>query len=119
MKRRRQRQRCSRIHAQVRSKIEESGVGNRWEFDVKRLFDRTNYMAERCRDLYVAAEALGHFHNILGNELKAVTGDSAGINRVTKQVEALVRPPAAPLSLHRVSALCSAQRRAWFPAVLR
>jgi hypothetical protein len=41
---------------QVRSKIEESGLGNRWEFDVKKLFDHTNYMAERCTDLFTAAQ---------------------------------------------------------------
>ena len=45
---------------QVRSKIEESGLGNRWEFDVKKLFDHTNYMAERCTDLFTAAQVPRH-----------------------------------------------------------
>ena len=63
------------------------GLGNRWEFNVKKLFDHTNYMAERCKDLYTAAQALEHFHNILGNELKAVTGDAEGINAVMEEVK--------------------------------
>jgi dynein heavy chain len=74
-------------YQKVRNKIEESGLGNRWEFDVKKLFDHTNYMAERCKDLYTAAQALEHFHNILGNELKAVTGDAEGINAVMEEVK--------------------------------
>jgi dynein heavy chain len=35
----------------VRKKIEDSGRDVRWEFDRKRLFDRTKYMATRCQDL--------------------------------------------------------------------
>lgn len=36
----------------VRAEIEESGRGARWEFDRKRLFERTDYMASICQDLY-------------------------------------------------------------------
>ena len=35
----------------TRAKIEESGRDSRWEFDRKRLFERTDYMAKICQDL--------------------------------------------------------------------
>jgi dynein heavy chain len=35
----------------VRQKIEESGTDHRWQFDRKRLFEQTNYMAKVCQDL--------------------------------------------------------------------
>jgi dynein heavy chain, axonemal len=44
----------------VRQKIEESGTDHRWQFDRKRLFEQTNYMAKVCSDLgEVRAAALG------------------------------------------------------------
>lgn len=36
----------------VRKKIETSGRDARWEFDRKRLFDRSDYMAQICEDIY-------------------------------------------------------------------
>lgn len=36
----------------IRAKIEASGREARWEFDRKRLFERTDYMATICQDLY-------------------------------------------------------------------
>lgn len=36
---------------EVRQKIEESGTDHRWQFDRKRLFEQTNYMAKVCSDL--------------------------------------------------------------------
>lgn len=40
----------------VRAKIEASGRDARWEFDRKRLFDRTDYMANICNDLHKVAQ---------------------------------------------------------------
>lgn len=37
---------------EVRDMIEKSGRESRWEFDRKRLFDRSDYMASVCQDLY-------------------------------------------------------------------
>ena len=39
----------------VREKIEQSGTDHRWEFDRKRLFESTNYMAKICQDLFDVA----------------------------------------------------------------
>lgn len=40
----------------MRAKIEASGRDARWEFDRKRLFERTDYMATICQDIYNVAE---------------------------------------------------------------
>ena len=40
----------------VRAKIEASGRDARWEFDRKRLFERTDYMASICNDLHKVAQ---------------------------------------------------------------
>ena len=36
---------------EVRASIEASGRDARWEFDRKKLFEKTNYMADICHDL--------------------------------------------------------------------
>ena len=43
---------------EVRAKIEASGRDARWEFDRKRLFERTDYMAKICEDLYEVAQVI-------------------------------------------------------------
>ena len=76
----------------IRKTIEETGRDNRWEFDMKRLFDHTKYMVVICADLIEVAEVLEQFYNIFGPELKAVTGDPQQIDEVIKRVEALIWP---------------------------
>jgi hypothetical protein len=76
----------------VREKIEQSGTDHRWEFDRKRLFEQSNYMARICENLSEVATVLDQFHKFLGPELKSVTGDSAGIDEVMARVESLVIP---------------------------
>jgi dynein heavy chain len=72
--------------------IFESGRDNRWEFSKKMLFDRTDYMAKRCEDLFEVAQVQDHFRNILGSKLKVVTGDAQGIDAVIRRVDSLVLP---------------------------
>ena len=76
----------------VRAKIEASGRDARWEFDRKRLFERTDYMASICEDLHEVATVMEEFYNIFGPELKAVTGDPKRIEDVLKRVDGLVKP---------------------------
>ncbi|KAJ3224095.1 Dynein heavy chain 10, axonemal [Clydaea vesicula] len=76
----------------VRERIEQSGRDQRWEFDRKKLFELTDYMALRCTNLCEIAEVMEQFYNIFGPELKAVTGDPQQIDEVIKRVEALVVP---------------------------
>ncbi|XP_071826175.1 dynein axonemal heavy chain 10-like isoform X2 [Apostichopus japonicus] len=77
---------------EVRAKIEASGRDARWEFDRKRLFERTDYMATICQDIYNVAQVLEEFYNIFGPELKSVTGDPQRIEEVLKRVDGLVDP---------------------------
>lgn len=35
----------------TRQRIEDSGKGARWEFDRRKLFSASNYMARVCKDL--------------------------------------------------------------------
>ncbi|XP_051831868.1 dynein axonemal heavy chain 10 [Antechinus flavipes] len=76
----------------VRAKIEASGREPRWEFDRKRLFERTDYMATICQDLYDILQVIEEFYNIFGPELKAVTGDPKRIDDVLCRVDGLVSP---------------------------
>ncbi|KAI8922930.1 hypothetical protein BC831DRAFT_55734 [Entophlyctis helioformis] len=82
----------STTYFQVRERIEQSGRDQRWEFDRKKLFEQTNYMALRCADLFEIAEVMEQFYSIFGPELKAVTGDPQAIDEVIKRVEALIVP---------------------------
>uniref|UniRef100_A0A7N5KMZ2 Dynein axonemal heavy chain 10 n=1 Tax=Ailuropoda melanoleuca TaxID=9646 RepID=A0A7N5KMZ2_AILME len=76
----------------TRAKIEASGRGARWEFDRKRLFERTDYMASICQDLCDILQVMEEFYNIFGPELKAVTGDPKRIDDVLCRVDSLVTP---------------------------
>ena len=76
----------------VREKIEISGRDARWEFDRKRLFERTNYMATICGDLKGLVETVEGYKKFLGPELKAVTGDAQGIEDVVRKVLNMVEP---------------------------
>jgi dynein heavy chain len=76
----------------VRERIEASGRDARWEFDRKRLFERTTYMASVCADLRRVVEVVDDFKRFLGPELKAVTGDPQGIDDVIQRVDSMVEP---------------------------
>lgn len=47
----------------TRQKIEDSGKGQRWEFDKNKLFAASDYMAKVCRDIYkFAMVSIPRFH---------------------------------------------------------
>ncbi|XP_054466216.1 dynein axonemal heavy chain 10 [Anoplopoma fimbria] len=77
---------------QVRAEIEESDRNPRWEFDRKRLFERTDYMASICQDYYNVLQILEEFYNNFGPELKSVTGDPKRVDEVLCSVDGLVLP---------------------------
>ena len=54
----------------------------RWEFDRKKLFERTSYMSSICNDLAHIVEVVNEFLYFLGPELKTVTGDVQGIDAI-------------------------------------
>lgn len=76
----------------IRVKMERSESEHRWNFDRKELFMKTDYSRDICQDMLEIVEALDHFRKFLGPELKAVTGDSAGIDQVLQRVESLTVP---------------------------
>eukprot|EP00062_Callorhinchus_milii_P021625 gi/632978548/ref/XP_007905975.1/ PREDICTED: dynein heavy chain 10, axonemal [Callorhinchus milii] len=76
----------------VRARIEASGRDQRWEFDRKRLFEKTDYMITICQDLHNILQIREEFYNIFGSELKAVTGDPKRIDDVVQRVNDLVLP---------------------------
>ena len=47
---------------ETRAKIEASGRDARWEFDRKRLFERTDYMATICEDIHEVAQVSYNIH---------------------------------------------------------
>ncbi|XP_051514176.1 dynein axonemal heavy chain 10 [Myxocyprinus asiaticus] len=77
---------------EVRAQIEASDRDPRWEFDRKKLFEKTDYMASICQDLYNILQTLDEFYIIFGPELKAVTGDPKRIDDVLRRVDCLVVP---------------------------
>ncbi|NWS40185.1 DYH10 protein, partial [Probosciger aterrimus] len=76
----------------VRAQIEASGREPRWEFDQKRLFGKTDYMASVCQDLIDILQVTEEFYNIFGPELKAVTGNPNHVDDLLKRVNELTRP---------------------------
>ncbi|KAH1015210.1 dynein axonemal heavy chain 10 [Dendroctonus ponderosae] len=73
----------------TRQKIEDSGKGQRWEFDKSKLFASSDYMAKVCRDIYKFAMTVSHFKNIFGPELRAIVSDPQTIDNVAKRVDKL------------------------------
>ena len=76
----------------VREKIEVSGRDARWEFPKQLLFARTNYMIEICVDLIKIVEIVDDFIKFLGPDLKSVTGDIHGIERMVQRVKDMFEP---------------------------
>ncbi|KFZ50045.1 Dynein heavy chain 10, axonemal, partial [Podiceps cristatus] len=76
----------------VRAQIEASGREQHWEFDRKRLFEKTDYMTSVCQDLYDILQVIEEFYNIFGPELKAVTGDPKRIDDLLRGVNGLTSP---------------------------
>uniref|UniRef100_UPI00398F6830 dynein axonemal heavy chain 10 isoform X2 n=1 Tax=Pristiophorus japonicus TaxID=55135 RepID=UPI00398F6830 len=76
----------------IRFKIEASGRDQRWEFDRKKLFEKTDYMIVICQCIHDILQIREEFYNIFGPELKAVTGDPKRIDDVVKRVNDLVVP---------------------------
>jgi dynein heavy chain len=77
-------------YLKVREKIEASGRDSRWEFDRRKLFDKTDYQAFICNELIKISVVLEEFYNIFGPELKAVTGEPKRIEEVSQKVKNLV-----------------------------
>ena len=49
-------------YLEVRKRIEQSGRDARWEFDRKKLFDRSDYIAQICNDIHSVAQVCTHVY---------------------------------------------------------
>ncbi|KFO71450.1 Dynein heavy chain 10, axonemal, partial [Cuculus canorus] len=76
----------------VRAQIEASGREQHWEFDRKCLFEKTDYMASVCQDLYDILQIVEELYNVFNPELKAVTGDPKHIDDLVRGLKGLTRP---------------------------
>ncbi|NWU75337.1 DYH10 protein, partial [Onychorhynchus coronatus] len=75
------------------AQVEESGSERFWKFDVKRFFEKTDYMAAVCQDLYSIFQVVTEeLYNIFIPELTTVTENPKGIEALLKGVNALTSP---------------------------
>ncbi|KAG7199559.1 hypothetical protein KM043_014170 [Ampulex compressa] len=79
-------------YLKTREEIELSGKGTRWEFDQRRLFQDTEYIAVVCNDLNKTTCVLQDFYNIFGADLKSIINDPAQIDAIVKRVDRLIVP---------------------------
>ena len=84
------------VYLHVRERIEMSGRDARWEFDRKRLFEQTDYLAKVCQDLHQVVTVVDELQRLLGPELKAVTGDTQAVDNVRRRVHRMVEPVCNP-----------------------
>ncbi|NWR76527.1 DYH10 protein, partial [Centropus unirufus] len=77
----------------VRAQIEASGREQHWEFDRKRLFEKTDYMASVCQDLYDILQVITEeLNSVFSPELTIVTADPERIDDLVRRVNGLARP---------------------------
>ncbi|XP_057687718.1 dynein axonemal heavy chain 10-like isoform X2 [Corythoichthys intestinalis] len=77
---------------EVRAEIEQAGTGKRWEFDTRKLFEKTDYMAAICQDLSCVLQNLDGYFNIFSPELKSVTLDPRHFDEMLAKVDNLIVP---------------------------
>ncbi|XP_027593384.2 dynein heavy chain 10, axonemal isoform X1 [Pipra filicauda] len=74
------------------AQVEESGSERYWKFDVKRFFEKTDYMAAVCQDLYDIFQVTEELYNIFIPELTTVTENPKRIEALLRGVNGLTSP---------------------------
>ncbi|NXF04120.1 DYH10 protein, partial [Smithornis capensis] len=86
-------ERWKKCYFTVCAQVEASGSERYWKFDLKRLFEKTDYMISICQDLYdifqVVTEEL---YNVFIPELTTVTENPKGVEALLSEVNALTNP---------------------------
>ncbi|NWU42747.1 DYH10 protein, partial [Hylia prasina] len=72
--------------------VEESGSKRYWKFDVKRLFEKTDYMVLICQDLYDIFQVTEELYNIFIPELTTVTENPKAIDELRREVNIIISP---------------------------
>ncbi|KAL8431249.1 hypothetical protein ACSSS7_005397 [Eimeria intestinalis] len=74
----------------MRTILEESECNRRWEFDRRKLFRRTDYVASVCLKLEEVAKTIEQFKRFIQPKLRSVTRSRRAMNRLTCKLQALV-----------------------------
>ncbi|RMC05733.1 hypothetical protein DUI87_17276 [Hirundo rustica rustica] len=72
--------------------VEESGSKRYWKFDVKRLFEKTDYMVSICQDLYDIFQVTEELYNVFIPELTTVTENPKAIDELWREVNIIISP---------------------------
>ncbi|NWS24258.1 DYH10 protein, partial [Polioptila caerulea] len=72
--------------------VEESGSKRYWKFDVKRLFEKTDYMVLICQDLYDIFQITEELHNVFIPELITVSENPKGVDELQREVNIVISP---------------------------
>ncbi|NWY37943.1 DYH10 protein, partial [Sylvia atricapilla] len=73
-------------------RVEESGSKRYWKFDVKRLFEKTDYMVSVCQDLYDIFQVTEELYNIFIPELITVTENPKAVEELRREVNIIISP---------------------------
>ncbi|CDI85908.1 hypothetical protein EPH_0064790 [Eimeria praecox] len=74
----------------MRSRLEESECNRRWEFDRRKLFRTTDYMASMCSKFEEIVKTIGQFKRFIGPKLHSVTRSRRAVNRLTEKMQVLI-----------------------------
>ncbi|CDI78970.1 hypothetical protein EAH_00009160 [Eimeria acervulina] len=74
----------------MRSRLEESECNRRWEFDRRKLFRTTDYMASMCSKFEEIVKTIGQFRRFIGPKLHSVTRSRRAVNRLTEKMQVLI-----------------------------
>uniref|UniRef100_A0A8C3NCR8 Dynein-1, subspecies f n=1 Tax=Geospiza parvula TaxID=87175 RepID=A0A8C3NCR8_GEOPR len=72
--------------------VEESGSKRYWKFDVKSLFEKTDYMVSICQDLYDIFQVAEELQNLFIPELITVTENPKGVDELQREVNIVISP---------------------------
>ncbi|NXB08037.1 DYH10 protein, partial [Cnemophilus loriae] len=72
--------------------VEESGSKRYWKFDVKRLFEKTDYMVSICQDLHDIFQVTEELYNVFIPELTTVTENPKAIDELRREVNIIISP---------------------------
>ncbi|NXB97778.1 DYH10 protein, partial [Orthonyx spaldingii] len=72
--------------------VEESGSERYWKFDVKSLFEKTDYMVSICEDLHDIFQVTEELYNIFIPELITVTENPKGVDELRREVNIVISP---------------------------
>ncbi|KAJ7419933.1 Dynein heavy chain 10, axonemal [Willisornis vidua] len=74
------------------AQVEESGSERYWKFDLKCLFEKTDYMIAICQDLHDILQVTEELYNVFIPELTTVTENPKRIDALLREVNGLISP---------------------------